>query len=106
MAFKKGTEWKGNPNGRPKGARDNFSLEIFRKAIVKVEKKKKKPFFEMVVERAYTNDKILIAVLKKILPDQQQVGVAFPEELLAEKIQFIPQNGDEVPERFRAFLNN
>lgn len=63
------TSWKqgqsGNPNGRP----PTPEIDILRQAIATVEARRKKKFFIMVVERAYESDTVLIAILKKILPD-------------------------------------
>jgi len=57
----------GNPKGRPKGS--TYMAEL-NKAIKEVEKEKKKSFFKKVIERAYISDSVLIAVLRKFIPDK------------------------------------
>lgn len=65
MPFKKGKS--GNPKGRPR--KGNSALEALEKAIKTVEKRKKKKLFALFVEKAYEDEKVLIALIKKVLPD-------------------------------------
>ena len=99
--------WKpgvsGNPNGRPKGSRNVFSLTELKEAIAKVEKDKKKSFLEYAVERAYEEDKVLIALLSRLLPQVQEESDE--EETAGHEIEFsVPHNGDGK-ERFGRFFN-
>jgi hypothetical protein len=55
-----------NPKGRPKGS---AYMEELREAIKEVEGKKKQKFFVRVMERAWLSDTVLVAVLKKFVPD-------------------------------------
>jgi hypothetical protein len=63
--FRKGES--GNPKGRPK---DPLIAEM-REALETVEKKKHKKLLIRFFEQAFTNDKVLIAAVKKIAPDLQ-----------------------------------
>lgn len=58
----------GNPHGRPTEA------SIFNEALKEVEKKKKKTLYQHACERAFVNDKVLIAILNKKLPDLQELS--------------------------------
>ena len=73
--WKKGVS--ANPNGRPKGTtRTNLLMD----AIAKVEKQKgKKKFLIHAVEQAYTDTKVLVAILKKIIPDLKAVEITGQE---------------------------
>lgn len=78
---------KGNPGGpgRPKGS--GYMSEL-KQAIKEVGVEKKKPFFKRVVERAYTSDSVMIAVLRKFVPDKLKQefegleGIKFEVEIL------------------------
>mgnify|MGYP001588647568 CR=1 FL=1 len=90
MPYKPGSEWKGNANGRPRKP----EIELFREALSAVEKKNDKSLLQHAVERAYIEDTVLIALLKKILPDKIMADVD------------INENRDRAAqaERMRAFL--
>lgn len=60
----------GNPNGRPKV----FSLDDLKEAMDKVAEVKKQTLLERAVEMAYKEPSVMIALLKKILPDQVELG--------------------------------
>lgn len=65
----------GNPGGpgRPRGPSLPHQLL---EAVQSVEVRRRKPLLEHFVERAYTSDRVLIALLKKFIPDlgQQEVS--------------------------------
>lgn len=56
-----------NPNGRPPAG--NAFVEQLRDALTKVGKRKGKTLIEHAVERAYLEDTVLVALLRKLLPD-------------------------------------
>ncbi len=64
----------GNPNGRPKGSANRYSLPDFWHAIQKVENQKgRKKLLEHFIERAYVEDSVLVALMKKLLPDLKSI---------------------------------
>jgi hypothetical protein len=63
--FKKGEI--GNPKGRPKGSYD-LTAEFIR-TLRKVEKDKGITLIEHFAEQAYKDKKVLVAAVKKLLPD-------------------------------------
>lgn len=66
--FKKGQS--GNPAGKPKGA--NQPMTELLKAIKKIEKEEdREKLMEHFVKRAYEDNKVLVALMKKILPDKK-----------------------------------
>ncbi len=79
-----------NPKGRPKGTtRTNLLMD----AIAKVEKQKgKKKFLLHAVQEAYTDNKVLIAILKKIIPDLKAIEIPGQEGGLI-KITVTKNNG-------------
>ncbi len=68
QGFTKGIS--GNPAGRPKGSKErDYMLE----AKAEVEAKKKKSIYKHAFERAYEDDRVLIAMLKKLVPDMAYI---------------------------------
>ena len=68
--FKKGEAWNGNRSGRRLGE----VQKAFKAAIKQVEKQKKKKLMVHLIERAFADDSVLVAVGKKILPDKFDMG--------------------------------
>ena len=58
-----------NPNGRP----PRPEIVLFRKALAKIQKQKGKDLMEHACEMAYTDNRVLTELLKKILPDKMSV---------------------------------
>lgn len=70
--WKKGVS--GNPKGKPKGAKTKFGLADLKKALDKAAKNHNgQTLLESVCERAYADNQIAVAILKKLLPDLKQV---------------------------------
>lgn len=70
MRFRTGQS--GNPNGRPKGSRNTFSIIDLEDAIRVVEKKKRRKLLRHYVEQAYEDNNVLNALMKKLVPDLQR----------------------------------
>ena len=91
-----------NPNGRPKGSVNAFSIENLHKAMRNVEKKKKIKIFQHFVEMALIDNKVLVALMKKVLPDMVFKDIKEPFPFLDEEIE-IPVKSDI--DRFKIYLN-
>ena len=61
--------WKKGQSGNPNGAVRKPEIELFRQAIAKVEKEQNKSLLEHAVKKAFESENVLIALMKKILPD-------------------------------------
>lgn len=72
MPFKPGKEWNGNKNGPPRKP----EIQLLRDALEAARAKHGKHLIEHAIEKAYTDHNVLIAILKKILPDKVE-GVGF-----------------------------
>lgn len=65
-SFPKGKDWNGNRKGRPRKP----EIAALREAIAEVEKEKKMSLYKNIVLRAYKSDPMMIALMKKLLPDK------------------------------------
>jgi hypothetical protein len=78
--------WKvgetGNPNGRPRKP----EVELLREALETAKTKHGKHLIEHAIELAYKDNNVLIAILRKILPDQLE-GKGF-DQLIKNVIVF------------------
>lgn len=79
--YKKGKS--GNPGGRPKGSTAEFSIYKLEEAVRKVEKEEKIKIFDHFIHRALMNDKVLVALMKKLVPDREEkeLGDSFKDFL-------------------------
>jgi len=62
--------WKKGESGNPKGAVRRPEIELVRQAIAEVEQEKKKSLWKHLIEQAYVDNAVLIAVGKKFIPDK------------------------------------
>lgn len=89
MAFKRGHS--GNPNGRPKGSKNLVTQHEFMEALRRVEGKRKIHLLERFFERALKSDTVLIAVMKKLVPDLKALDMRLDLLVSQNKI-----SGDEA----------
>lgn len=76
-------------SGRPIGSKNYFSMQTLIQACKYVEKKKGKSIYRHFVERAYISDRVLIALMNKIMPD-------LSKELSHEGEDWFKENGLEI----------
>jgi len=80
-----------NPTGRPLDGTTHLAHLLA--AVRKVESRENKNLLEHFVERAFRTDKVLIAVMKKLIPDLQSISVSpdFNKEMTDETALHIQQ---------------
>jgi len=83
----------GNLSGRPIGT---GYIKILEEAIEKIEKNHDKTILERFVERAYYSDRVMIALMDKLIPD------AKPMELKEEKEPMIIRFVEAGPNDYRS----
>lgn len=91
MAFKRGES--GNPGGRPRGAKNLVTQQEFITALHNVQKKRKINLLERFFERALKSDTVLIAVMKKLIPDLKALDMRLDLLVMQNKI-----SGEEAKE--------
>ena len=62
----------GNPEGINAGRRPYLDLD---EALAKAQREHSKSFLEHFIERAYKNDQVAIALMKKLLPDRKNLEI-------------------------------
>ena len=78
----KDTKFKeGNPGGpgRPEGCKSYITL--LEEALKDVESVKGKQLFKRFIERAFITDKVLIAAMKKFVPDREKTEIESTEPI-------------------------
>jgi hypothetical protein len=90
MPFIKG-DTRINRNGRPK----NAEIDMLRHELEREGKKRRTSFWHVVAHKAFTNPQIMLAVLKKFVPDlnHQQVDGLVSKET---SIIIIKANGEKI----------
>ena len=63
------TSWKPGQSGNPLGRQKNSAKDELDRSIRRVQDKKNKKLLDHFVERAYEDNTVLIAVIKKLVPD-------------------------------------
>lgn len=77
--------WKQGTSGNPKGRPVSPVVQEMRAALVAVQKGKKRTLLEHFFERAYTDNHVLIAAMKKLQPDLANVEL----QAQAEKFRIV-----------------
>lgn len=90
----------GNP-GRPEGSKDKFSITKLKEAISKVEEEKKVSLYEKFVKKAYINPMIMVALIKKLIPDKShaEIEAEFVDKTVDKTEQELERKFDERLEK-------
>jgi len=98
--------WKKGFTGNPLGRKNHKSeSEYLRDAINKIGSLRNKPFFEAVAEAAYEDRTVMIAVLKKIVPDLKHITGDVNQELTLVMKQYATQ-GSWAKERLNGVVRD
>ena len=62
---------------------EKYSLAALMRAIRKVEEEKGQALLELFAERSWEEDKVLIALIRKLIPDKQHIELPIGDYLLA-----------------------
>lgn len=92
--------------GRPKGSKNRFGFEAFAEALATVEEQKQKSLYQHIIERAFEDDRILAALIARIVPAVEVVRQE-DEELKETELSFteVPIKNGQLPENLSRFLN-
>lgn len=97
-SFKPGES--GNPNGRPKGAK-NYLTQL-EEALKEEAKKANKTYWQKLAEWCFTNPSMAIAVLKKFIPDKTHTeieGVGDTEIIILNARESFRKKLDDIAKR-------
>ena len=82
--------WVKGQSGNPKGQPKNPEMEELRQAIRQARKKHGRSILNHFVERAFFNDAVLIALIKKFVPDKVHKELDMDDdlrELIGQRVQ-------------------
>lgn len=65
-----------NPEGRPTGSKNKFSMAKLEKAMEDVEKELNKDIFKRFVEMSFYNPGLMIALMRKFVPDKSSQEIS------------------------------
>ena len=77
-----------NPRGRPKGAKGKTQRAELLAAISRVEKKKRKTLFAHAIEQCFEDNKLLAAIIKKLVPDMKHIDLETSGDLIVEIVNY------------------
>ena len=84
----------GNLKGRPSGSKGKMTLAL-RAAIKQVEKERGKNLFKHFVDRAYEDNKVLVALIKKLVSAKHDVEALLDGDLKITIVSAVPRPEDE-----------
>jgi hypothetical protein len=82
--------WMKGQSGNPKGRVKSDARKLLEEAVAAEGKKRKKSIYQHMVERAYEDDTVLVALVRKLLPDLRMVDANL---LQREPFKLILSNG-------------
>lgn len=89
-----------NPNGRPKGSTNRFSIADLRKSIENVEKKKRKKFMEAWIESSWGDANAMSNIANYMLPKLRSIegAIGLVESSMSDELAISIQQ--KLKERF------
>lgn len=95
----------GNPNGRPNHAANYFSISAFADAVKTVEASKRKLLYVHMVEQAFEDNRVLIALIPRIVPTVEVIKED-DKEMLEAAIEFSGVSTEiNRAEKFKQYMN-